>query len=110
MKGVLVAADPVLGADREQICSLSTGLKLPVIGPTREFVLSGAVATYTTSLTDAYHKAGVYAGRILRGVTPSDLPIEQPTKFELVINSKAAENFGISIPATVLARTDEVIE
>ena len=110
VKGVLVAADPVLGADREQICSLSTGLKLPVIGPTREFVLSGAVATYTTSLTDAYHKAGVYAGRILRGVTPSDLPIEQPTKFELVINSKAAENFGISIPATVLARTDEVIE
>ena len=99
------------GAFRRQIAPLTIQHRIPTIAPQRDFaVVDGGLLSYGHSNTAAYYLKGVYAGRILTGTKPSELPVQQPTKFELVINLKAAKALGLTIPLSVLARADEVIE
>jgi putative ABC transport system substrate-binding protein len=110
VQAVIVAPDPFYLARREQILALVGRHALPTIYPFREFANLGGLITYGASLSEAYHEAGVYAGRILKGDRASDLPVKQLDKFELVINLFAAKALGLRVPLTLQVAADEVIE
>src|SRR5262249_20698792 len=106
----LVRSDPLFALSRDQIARLAPTLGVATIFPSREFAVSGGLMSYGTSFAGAYREAGVYVSRILHGANPSDLPVVQPTRFELVINLKTAKALGLEIPPTLLAPADEAIE
>jgi putative ABC transport system substrate-binding protein len=107
---LVIANDPFFSARHAQIAELTARHKVPAIFSQRDFALSGGLMSYSASLTDSHRQAGVYVGRILKGEKPADLPIVQPTKFELVINLKTAKTLGLTVPLTLQASADEVIE
>lgn len=108
--GIIVAADPVLTGYRDQIVALAKLHSVPIMGPIREYAAAGAVASYGTDFSEGYHLVGNYAGRILKGTGIADLPVQQSTKVDFVINLKTAKMLGLNIPLPLLGRADEVIE
>jgi putative ABC transport system substrate-binding protein len=107
---LLVANDPFFQSRRDQIVTLTVHLGLPASFPGREFVDAGGLSSYGPNLTGIYHLAGTYVGKVLKGAKPADIPVQQPTKFDLAINLRTAKALHLTIPADLLAITDEVIE
>ena len=109
-EGILVLTGPVINAQRKQIADLAAKSRLPAIYPFPEYVDAGGLMSYSASIADLYRRAGTFVDKILKGANPGDLPVEQPTKFEFIINLKAAKQIGLTIPPSVLAQADKVIK
>jgi putative tryptophan/tyrosine transport system substrate-binding protein len=109
-QALMTLPDPMLWTHRTRVAELALKNRLPTMFPEREFVDAGGLMSYGPSLPDLWRRSATYVDKILKGAKPGDLPIEQPTKFELVINLKTAKAIGLAIPPSVLARADEVIE
>ena len=107
---VAVTAGPLLNSLRHKICATLERLAIPAISEVREFAAAGLLMSYGPDIADAYRWVGIYAGRILKGEKPADIPVIQPSKFQMVFNLRTAKAFGFEVPPMLLARADEVIE
>jgi ABC-type uncharacterized transport system substrate-binding protein len=110
LRWVLVGVDTLFNTKREHIIALAASHSVPAVYQFRMFPASGGLISYGANVTDAYRQVGVYTGRILKGAKPADLPVVQPTRFELVINLKTAKALGLEVPWFLQQRADEVIE
>jgi putative tryptophan/tyrosine transport system substrate-binding protein len=108
--GLVIGPDSFLQSRTEQIAGLATEHAIPAVTPYREFAVSGGLASYGGDLAESWRQAGIYTGRVLKGERPADLPVQQVTKLELVINMKTARAFGLTVPEALLATADEVIQ
>ena len=108
--GMVVTANALTLVHRDRIVALAARLRLPAVYPRRLYVDTGGLISYGFDVVDQYRRAAGYVDRILRGEKPADLPVQAPTKYELVVNMKTAKALGLDMPATVLVRADEVVE
>ena len=107
---MIIVEDSLMGAHRKRIVDFAAIDRLPALYGYRDNVLAGGLISYGANFADLFRRAAGYVDKILKGVKPADLPVQQPTKFELVINLRTAKALGLEIPATILARADEVVE
>jgi putative tryptophan/tyrosine transport system substrate-binding protein len=108
--GLIIATDTFFYSEMGRLGSLAARHAIPAVGPLRDFPAAGGLMSYSTSIPNTYRQAGVYTAKVLKGAKPADLPFLLPTRFELVINLKAAKALGLTVPLTLQAAADEVIE